>query len=263
VKLRLYQVDAFSSERFRGNPAAVIVLGWFPDDAWMLAVADENHLSETAYVVAADEPGCYGLRWFTPAAEIELCGHATLASAWVLWERYAERSPVIRFQTRSGELRAARLPDGRVELDFPVRPVVAAAGDPVGAALGGKPLRVLDSGACYMAVYACEADVRALRPDFRALAAVDRHGIIATARGDTVDYVSRYFAPSVGIDEDPATGSSQCDLVPFCARELGRSSLSAQQVSRRGAAFECRLDGPRVRIAGAVAPYLEGEIDGP
>ena len=114
-----------------------------------------------------------------------------------------------------------------------------------------------------MAVYGSEAEVRALRPDFRELARVDRHGIIVTARGDGVDYVSRFFAPSVGVDEDPATGSSQCDLVPYWARELGRSHLSARQVSRRGAAFECRLDGARVRIAGAVAPYLEGEIDGP
>jgi predicted PhzF superfamily epimerase YddE/YHI9 len=263
VKIRLHQVDAFAAARFGGNPAAVVVLDSFPDDAWMLAVADENHLSETAYVVPTEAPGRYLLRWFTPAAEVDLCGHATLASAWVLWERCGERAAVIHFETRSGDLGAVRLPDGRVELDFPVRRQAEVAGDPVGAALGAPPRRVLDSGVCFMAVYGSEAEVRALRPDFRALAAVGRHGIIATAPGDGVDYVSRYFAPSVGVDEDPATGSSQCDLAPFWARELGRPLLLARQVSRRGASFECRLEGHRVRIAGAVVPYLEGEIDAP
>jgi PhzF family phenazine biosynthesis protein len=260
VKLRLYHVDAFAEGPFSGNPAAVVVMDEFPSDEWLLAVAEENRLSETAYVVASGEPGRFRLRWFTPAAEVDLCGHATLASAWVLWERRGERSPTIRFATRSGELRVVRRADGLLELDLPARRPVSVAGDPVGRALGAAPASVLDSGVCYTAVYRTEAEVRALRPDFRAIAALDRHAVIVTAPGDRTDFVSRYFAPAFGIDEDPVTGSSQCDLMPYWAARLGRNALVARQVSRRGGELRCTLEGDRVRVAGAVVPYLEGEI---
>lgn len=263
MKLRLYHVDAFADRPFRGNPAAVVVLAEFPSDEWLHAVADENRLSETAYVVATAEPGAFRLRWFTPTKEVDLCGHATLASAWVLWERRGERATTIRFATKSGELRVTRRADGLLELDLPSRRPVPIAGDPVGAALGAPPESVLDSGVCYTAVYRTEAEVRGLRPDFHAIAGLDRHGVIVTAPGDRTDFVSRYFAPAAGVDEDPVTGSAHCDLTPYWAARLGRASLLARQVSRRGGELRCTLDGDRVRIAGSVVPYLEGEIDGP
>jgi PhzF family phenazine biosynthesis protein len=256
-------VDAFAKERFGGNPAAVVVLSAYPSDAWMQAVADENRLSETAYVVSRGAPGEYDLRWFTPLVEVPLCGHATLASAWVLWERHGETSPVLRFMTKSGELRVKKREDGRLELDFPARKLAVIPGDPVGAALGKAPVRVLDSGVNYAALYATEADVLSLRPDFRALRQIPRHGVIATARGTTADFVSRYFAPGAGVDEDPVTGSSHTDLVPWWSRELGKTELHARQVSARGGDLFCRYEGDRVFIAGNVAPYLDGEIDAP
>jgi PhzF family phenazine biosynthesis protein len=259
--VKLYHVDAFATERFRGNPAAVLVLDAFPSDAFMLAVAQENALSETAYVVPQGSPGHYALRWFTPGTEVDLCGHATLASAWVLFHRLHETAPTIRFATRSGELRVSRRPDGLLELDLPARRPVLIAGDPVSGALGAKAAVVLDSGAWYTAVFPSEADVRALSPDFRAIAALDRHGVLVTAPGDSVDFVSRCFAPAVGIDEDPVTGSAHGDLTPYWAARLQRSTLHARQVSRRGGDLHCRLDGDRVHIAGGVVPYLEGEID--
>lgn len=263
MKIRLHHVDAFAERPFTGNPAAVLVLPEFPEDDWLRAVADENHLSETAYVVPTGEHGRYRLRWFTPTTEIALCGHATLASAWVLWERHGETSAVLRFETRSGELRVSRRSDGRLELDLPPRHLAPIPGDPVGAALGAVPLRVLDSGVNFAAVYANEAQVAALAPDFRALRMVPRHGVIATARGDRSDFVSRYFAPAVGVDEDPVTGSAHTDLVPYWATELGKTALHARQISRRGGDLLCRLEGDRVFLAGHVAPYLDGEIEAP
>jgi predicted PhzF superfamily epimerase YddE/YHI9 len=262
MKIRLHHVDAFADGPFRGNPAAVVVLDDFPSDAWMLAVADENHLSETAFIVPSGG-GNYRLRWFTPVAEVDLCGHATLASSWVLWERRGETSPTIRFATKSGELRVERLRDGWLELDFPLREVTPIANDAVGAGLGAAPERLLASSFSYVAVYRTAAEVAALLPDFRALAVLDRHAVIATAPGDDVDFVSRCFVPSVGIDEDPVTGAAHCSLTPYWAARLGRTSLVARQISRRGGRLRCRLDGDRVRIAGTVVPYLEGEIDGP
>jgi predicted PhzF superfamily epimerase YddE/YHI9 len=263
MKLRLHQVDAFTTQRFRGNPAAVLVLERFPSDAFLQAVATENALSETAYVVPGGEPGLYQLRWFTPTVEVPLCGHATLASAWVLANRYGEAVQTIRFATRSGELRAGRRADGFIELDFPAREPALVDHDPVSAALGAKAVAVLETKAFYTAVFATEADVRALRPDFRAVAALDRHAVVVTAPGDDSDFVSRCFAPGSGIDEDPVTGSSHCDLTPYWTARLGQRELHARQVSRRGGELRCRLNGDRVLIAGAVAPYLDGEIDAP
>ncbi len=263
MKLRLHHVDSFTTERFRGNPAAVLVLDRFPNDAFLLAVAAENALSETAYVVPAGEKGRYELRWFTPRLEVELCGHATLAAAWVLVHRMGDASPVLRFATRSGELRVRPHEDGLLELDFPARRPAAVACDAVGVALGAAPVRVLETKAWYTAVFEREADVLSLRPDFRAVAALDRHGVIATAPGDEADFVSRCFVPWAGIDEDPVTGSAHCDLTPYWAGRLGRLELFARQISHRGGELHCRLEGDRVRIAGAVVPYLEGEIDAP
>jgi PhzF family phenazine biosynthesis protein len=263
MKLRLHQVDAFATERFRGNPAAVLILDRFPNDVFLQAVAAENALSETAYVVPTGEPGLYHLRWFTPTVEVPLCGHATLASAWVLANRYGETAPTIRFATRSGELRAARRADGLIELDLPARTPAPLDHDPVSAALGAKAAMVLETRAMYTAVFATEAEVRALRPDFRGIAALDRHLVAVTAPGDDSDFVSRCFAPAGGIDEDPVTGSAHCDLTPYWTARLGQRELFARQVSRRGGELRCRVNGDRVLVAGAVAPYLEGEIDAP
>jgi PhzF family phenazine biosynthesis protein len=265
MKLRLHHVDAFADRRFSGNPAAVMVFRDYPDNAFLQAVAAENNLAETAYVVPMAERGAYRLRWFTPATEVPLCGHATLAAAWVLWNRYEETDPTIRFATQSGELRVARREANLVELDLPARNPVPVSGERVGRALGATPLTVLDSGATYVAVFETEAQVRALCPDFRAVAALERHAVFVTAAADgaDTDFVQRCFAPHVGIDEDPVTGSSQCDLTPYWTARLGKKHLVARQLSARGGTLRSYVDADRVHVVGSVIPYLDGEIDGP
>jgi predicted PhzF superfamily epimerase YddE/YHI9 len=258
VKLPLYQLDAFASARFRGNPAAVCPLSQWLDEATMQAIAAENNLSETAFFVAAD--GGYHIRWFTPVQEVDLCGHATLASARVIFDRLAPELEEVRFTSRSGELRVDR--DGDLlALDFPAWP--ASPGPiPEGfeAAMGRAPREVLRARNL-LAVYGSEDEVRGLAPDFERLKRLDAFGVIATAPGSDADYVSRYFAPGAGVPEDPATGSSHCTLIPYWAARLGRNRLRARQVSARGGEFSCELRGDRVRIAGRVVPYLEGTIE--
>jgi PhzF family phenazine biosynthesis protein len=224
----------------------------------MLAIAAENNLAETAFFVPRGND--YAIRWFTPAAEVPLCGHATLASGWVVLNRLEPRRQAVTFHSRSGPLAVAR--DGaRLSLDLPANPVTPSAGNPaLVAALGAAP-RELHEGFQWLAVYDSEEQVRALRPDVRARGLLDIHGAIATAPGRDCDFVSRFFAPAAGVDEDPVTGSAHTRLVPYWARRLGKEKLFARQVSPRGGELWCELKGTRVVMAGDAAPYLEGTID--
>ena len=256
-QIRLFHVDAFASAVFSGNPAAVCPLDRWLEEATMQAVAAENNLSETAFVVR-DRDG-WKIRWFTPTCEVDLCGHATLASGWVVFNRLDPGSASVTFSSRSGPLTVTR--DGDLlALDFPARPPEPCAAPPgLVEGLGLAPRDVLRARDL-MAVYDREEDVRALAPDFARLAALDSLGVIVTAPGRDVDFVSRFFAPGHGVPEDPVTGSSHCTLIPYWAKRLGRTELRARQVSRRGGELTCALRGDRVRIAGRVVPYLEGMI---
>jgi PhzF family phenazine biosynthesis protein len=258
MKLTLFQVDAFASRVFEGNPAAVCPLNeWLPDEV-MQSIALENNLSETAFFVP--EGGEYAIRWFTPVAEVDLCGHATLASAWVLFNRLGHASDRLRFSSRSGPLEVAR--DGeRLVLDFPAQPPRPCAAPPgLAEALGAEPLECLEN-VDLLAVLEDAETVRSLSPDFGRLAALDYRGVIVTAAGGGYDFVSRFFGPAVGVPEDPVTGSAHTKLVPFWASRLNRNRLEARQVSARGGNVSCRLRGDRVLIAGTAVPYLEGTIE--
>lgn len=260
MRLPLYQVDAFTAHRFGGNPAAVVPLEHWPEDELLRAIAAENNLSETAYLVPRG--GDFELRWFTPTLEIDLCGHATLAAAAVLFARLEPGRTSVRFHTRkAGEL-GVRAEDGWLELDFPARPPHAAAA-PAGLleALGGTPVAVLASTRDWLVRYASEREVAALAPRMEPLRALGPLGVIATAPGDACDFVSRFFAPGAGVDEDPVTGSAHCVLTPYWSRELAKSVLDARQISRRLGLLRCSARGERVGIAGQVAFYLEGTIE--
>jgi len=251
----LWQVDAFTDEPFRGNPAAVCLLAAPAEDAWMQAVAAEMNLSETAFLLREGE--AWRLRWFTPVAEVDLCGHATLASAHVLAGQ-GESAP--RFRTRSGELRAAAR-DGRIELDFPALPVTEEP-PPAGLleALGAEARFTGRSRFDRLVEVASEEALRALRPDFEALKRVDTRGVICTCRGARADFLSRFFCPAVGVNEDPVTGSAHCVLAPFWAERLGRTELEGYQASARGGTVRVRLAGDRVFLGGHAVTVLEGEL---
>ncbi len=255
-----YHVDAFATAVFHGNPAAVCLLDeWLPDTT-LQNIAAENNLSETAFLVA--HGGDYDLRWFTPAIEVDLCGHATLAAAFVLFTERGVNTNAIRFHSRSGLLTVSR--DGAVlTLDFPSRPAIhCTAPEALVRGLGAKPGEVLKARD-YLAVFASETEVRALKPDFAALRTLDCLGIIATAPGNDCDFVSRFFAPGAGVDEDPVTGSAHCTLIPYWSRRLGKPALLARQVSTRGGELVCRDAGERVCIGGRATTYLRGQIQIP
>jgi PhzF family phenazine biosynthesis protein len=257
VEIPIYQVDAFAAGVFSGNPAAICPLeNWLPDET-LQAIAAENNLAETAYFVRAD--GRFQLRWFTPATEVDLCGHATLASAHVLFEELNERGNALHFETKSGELVVRR--DGDLlSMNFPSRPPQAVEPHPkLAAAIGGAPMEIL-AARDYLVRYRSEADIRGLNPDMEALKSVDRFAVIATAPGDDCDFVSRFFAPAKGVPEDPVTGSSHCTLIPYWSKQLGKTSLHARQLSRRGGELMCKLLGDRVEIAGRAALFLRGRI---
>ncbi len=261
--MKIYQVDAFSARLFHGNPAAVVPCEAFPTDEVMQQIAAENNLAETAFFspVSGGVAGRYRLRWFTPELEMDLCGHATLASAHVLWTELGETSGTIVFDSRSGPLPVARKGD-LISLDFPARPgVPAVVTDALVRALGRPPSAVYRSRDL-MCVYENKRDVHELTPDMAALARIDALGVIVTAPGAGHDFVSRFFAPGAGVPEDPVTGSAHCTLVPYWAGRLGKVDLAAHQVSRRGGELFCRYDeaGGRVHIAGKATTYLRGEI---
>ncbi len=258
----LIQVDAFTSEPFRGNPAAVCLLPVPADAAWMQGVAREMNLSETAFLVRRDN-GVFDLRWFTPRVEVDLCGHATLASAHVLWEEghLAAHAPAV-FHTRSGRLSAA-LRGGWIEMDFPAEPA-APAPVPVGlaSALGAEPTHVGRNRFDYLVEVDTPMAVERLEPNFARLAEIDTRGIIVTAPASfkDVDFVSRFFAPRTGIDEDPVTGSAHCGLGPYWQHRLGRSAFTARQLSERGGLVKVAVRGSRVTLSGQAVTVLRGAL---
>ena len=255
----MFQLDAFTTQRFAGNPAAVVVLDAFPAEAVMQAVAAENNLAETAFLVRDREN--YQLRWFTPLVEVPLCGHATLASAAVVMERLEPGRSEVVFGSASGPLTAVRTEIG-YRLDFPARfSQPAPMPDGLVEALGVEPVELLANAYNYLAVLDSAATVRALTPEPAALARLDRTGVIVTASGDEgFDVVSRYFAPAKGISEDPVTGAAHCMLAPYWAVRLGRNEFRAYQASARGGDLLVRLVGERVELEGACVFYLEGQV---
>jgi len=257
VRIPLYQIDAFTERLFRGNPAAVCPLEEWLEDEQMQAIAAENNLSETAFFLRRGEG--YQLRWFTPKVEVDLCGHATLASAFVILNYLEPAREEVRFQTRSGELVVRRNGD-LLAMDFPARePWRCECPIALSQALGKPPLELWEARD-YMAVYESEEQVRALAPDMGALVAVGHFAVIVTAPGREADFVSRFFAPAAGVPEDPVTGSAHCTLVPYWARRLAKTQLHARQVSARGGELFCEYRGERVTIAGRAVRYLEGTI---
>jgi PhzF family phenazine biosynthesis protein len=263
MSVPIFQVDAFSAEPFKGNPAGVCLLSGPADPAWMQNVAAEMNLAETAFPLA--EGDGFRLRWFTPKVEVELCGHATLATAHILWERgVLAPDREARFQTRSGLLTARR--DGAlIELDFPARPPLPKPPswtDAVVGALGVKPVYIGMSAEDVLFEAADEEAVRSLKPDLATLRTLPARGVIVTSRSadKRFDFISRFFAPAVGVDEDPVTGSSHTVLVPYWAGRLGKTSFTAYQASARGGVLHLRLDGDRVKIAGRAVTVIKGEI---
>ncbi len=261
MPLTIYQIDAFADRPFGGNPAAVCLLRAFPGDAWMQHLAREMNLSETAFLVRRDD--AFDLRWFTPNSEVDLCGHATLAAAHLLWEtRVLEQDQPAVFHTRSGRLAAHRR-DGRIEMDFPAEPADEIA--PPAAllrALGAQPVYAGRNRMDYLLALPVEADVRALTPDMSRLAQLDTRGVIVTAPadGDDFDFVSRFFAPAFGVPEDPVTGSAHCCLAPFWGQRLGKAALVGYQASARGGVVHVRLHGDRVLLGGHAVTVLRGEL---
>jgi PhzF family phenazine biosynthesis protein len=261
MRTPIYQIDAFTNRRFSGNPAAVMPMKRFLPDETMQAIAAENNLSETAFLVP--EGGDYRLRWFTPGVEVPLCGHATLASAAVVMERLEPGRKKVVFHSASGPLTVSRSGSGYV-MDFPARPSQAIATPPgLTRALGVDPLAVRINQFNYLAVLQSAQVVRQLAPDMTAIARMDRPGVIVTAPGDDgiYDFVSRYFAPAKGIPEDPVTGAAHCMLAPYWAQELGKAEFRALQASRRGGEMICRMLADRVELEGACVFYLEGEVE--
>ncbi len=257
MRIPLYQVDAFTDRVFAGNPAAVCALESWPEDRLLQAIAAENNLSETAFIVRREEG--YDLRWFTPTTEVDLCGHATLASAYVVFRYLQPSLDEVTFHTRSGPLTVRRRGEW-LEMDFPARPPEPAEPAPgLIEALQNTPQAVFKSRD-YMVVYRNEREVRNLKPDMAALAQVPMFAVIVTAPGEEADFVSRFFAPAVGVPEDPVTGSAHCTLAPYWAERLGKTVLRALQVSARGGEIECEVRGSRVILRGRAVPYLEGAI---
>jgi PhzF family phenazine biosynthesis protein len=259
VSLSYFQIDAFTNRAFGGNPAGVCPLAnWLPDET-LQSIAAENNLSETAFVVR--EGSDFALRWFTPTTEIDLCGHATLAAAFVIFTELGFADDTVRFQTKSGLLSATREGDV-ITLDFPAwpsEPCTAPAALVDG--LGWMPSEVRRGASDYLAVLASEADVLALQPDMVQLGALDCRGLIVTAPGSNSDFVSRFFAPRVGIPEDPVTGSAHSTLIPYWSARLGRSRLLARQLSRRGGELLCEARGARVGIGGRAVLYSRAQLE--
>lgn len=260
MKLDIFQVDAFTSKPFGGNPAAVVPLTeWLPDET-MLNIAAENNLSETAFFVK-NEDG-YNIRWFTPTVEVNLCGHATLASSHVIFNCLKQEDKFIRFHSdRSGELGVERNGDLMI-LDFPSYPVneIEQSAE-LADAVGKIPAKAWETqGNMVILLMESESDIRSLEPDMSALGNVPFDEVIATAPGDDSDFVSRMFAPRIGIPEDPVTGAIHCSLIPYWAEQLGKDKLFARQVSKRGGELFCELSGDRVKIGGSAMLYLKGEI---
>ena len=257
----MYQVDAFAEKVFEGNPAAVCVLERWPEDSWMQCIAMENNLAETAFLVPNGKQ--FEIRWFTPELEVDLCGHATLASAYVLFEEEGYFGNIIEFYSpRSGKLSVERSADNLLILDFPEDEMVMV--DPYGElnqAIGKEPIETWKGKTDYMLVYGSQDEIEKIKPNFLMLNEVEARGVIVTAPGREVDFVSRFFAPQSGINEDPVTGSAHTSLTPYWSEKLGKVDLSARQISTRGGNLVCQYQSPRVKIGGSAVLYLTGEIN--
>jgi PhzF family phenazine biosynthesis protein len=259
MKIPLYIIDAFTDRQFSGNPAAVCPLPDWIDDDILQSIASENNLSETAFFV--EEREGFRLRWFTPKLEVNLCGHATLATAFVLFEHLKYEGSEIRFETRSGLLTVKKDGDLLV-MDFPARrSVLVDAPELLVQGLGKKPSAVFQTMETYMAVYESEADILSVQPDFGLIGKLEMRRVIITAKGSDSDFVSRFFAPKAGVPEDPVTGSAHCTLIPYWAEKLGKTSLYAVQISRRRGELYCRLKDDRVEIGGKAVTFAKGEIN--
>lgn len=257
MKIPIYQVDAFAEEPFTGNPAAVCPLNEWPEDSILQKIAAENNLSETAFFVKSGKE--FHLRWFTPVLEIDLCGHATMATAHVLFNHLDYQAGTIHFNTLSGLLKVSREGD-LLSMDFPSwEPLTVEAPKELILGLGSTPESVLKTRD-YIAVFKTESEVRNLDPDFHLLSTLDVIGIIVTAPGDSFDFISRFFAPKAGVNEDPVTGSAHASLTPYWSKTLNKLKLSARQISTRGGNLLCEQKGDRVIIKGNAVTYMQGEI---
>lgn len=261
LTLPMYQVDAFAQEAFGGNPAGVVPVEDFPEDAVMQGIAAENNLPETAFYRARGDD--FELRWFTPITEVEICGHATLAAGHVLFNERGYEGEEIVFKTQSGDLRVQREEDGMLAMDFPRHDIGPCESDmAVRVGLRAQP-RELHRSLFYLAVFDDEEAIRNLQPDLVPWKNLDLMGVIVTAPGTDCDFVSRFFAPKAGIDEDPVTGSAHTVLAPYWADRLGKTELIARQLSRRGGKVICRVEDSRVWLCGSSITYLRGEITVP
>ncbi len=258
MELDLYQIDAFTDRPFEGNPAAVIPLEtWLPDNT-MQSIAEENNLSETAFFVPTNKG--FHIRWFTPKTEVDLCGHATLAAAYVLFNILGYKKNRIEFESKSGTLTVLQKDDWIV-MDFPAQlPIPCNVPDEIAKAFSKAPIECLRSED-YIVVFETESDISSIEPDIDYLKKLDLRGVIITARSRKYDFVSRFFAPKYGIDEDPVTGSAHTQLIPYWARKLGKSKMTVKQVSRRGGEIICELHDDRVLISGKAVKFLEGKIE--
>lgn len=257
MKIKQYQVDAFATRAFEGNPAAVCPLASWLDDSLLQSIAEENNLSETAFFVPSKKG--FQLRWFTPVREVDLCGHATLAAAHVVFEILGYSKQIITFETRSGDLLVEKY-GKQLKMDFPARTSTPyEVSDLLIKGLGQTPVEVLAADD-YLVVFESEAIVRAIVPDQALLAQLDLRGVIITAPGMEFDIVSRFFAPKFGIPEDPVTGSAHCALAPYWANKLGKTILTARQVSKRGGNLTCEIKGDRVMLYGEAVTFMDADI---
>lgn len=257
MKISMYQADAFTDEIFKGNPAAICILENWIDDKLMQHIAMENNLSETAFCIIKED--ICELRWFTPEEEIDLCGHATLATAYIIFEVLNYKSNIIKFETQSGILTVVKHGES-MTMEFPSREGIKdKITEQLVKGLGKEPKEVYKSRDL-MAVFENEQDIRELNPDMEKLKLVDAFGIIVTAKGENADFVSRYFAPSCGVLEDPVTGSAHCTLIPYWSKILGKKKMTAHQLSNRGGILECENSGDKIKISGKAKLFFEGKI---
>ncbi|WP_036151181.1 PhzF family phenazine biosynthesis protein [Maribacter forsetii] len=261
MKQKIYQIDAFTSKLFGGNPAAVCILEKWLETDLMQKIAAENNLAETAYAVKKDDH--YELRWFTPEIEVDLCGHATLATAFTLYNYYGYNENTLRFiSPRSGELLVQKSESGLLTMDFPTDDLTPVSEQTnISKAVGKQPVETYKGKTDYMLIYQSQAEIEAIVPNFHLLNELDCRGVIITAKGNEVDFVSRFFAPQCGIPEDPVTGSAHTTLTPYWSEKLNKKTLSAKQLSERGGDIQCEYLGDRVKISGNGVCYLVGEIE--
>ncbi|MFS4466381.1 PhzF family phenazine biosynthesis protein [Maribacter sp. 2210JD10-5] len=261
MKQKIYQIDAFTDHVFSGNPAAVCILENWISDKLMQNIAAENNLAETAFAVKDND--CYTLRWFTPEVEVDLCGHATLAAAFVLFNYYNYKENTIRFLSpRSGELIVEKENNGWMTLDFPADDLQSVPfNEAINKAIGKVPLETFRGKTDYLLIYSTQSEIEEIRPNFHLLDQLDCRGVIISAKGNEVDFVSRFFAPQCGVPEDPVTGSAHTTLTPFWSKTLGKTKMTAKQVSSRGGDLNCEFLGERIKISGKAVPYLIGDIE--